>query len=134
MELLRGVVIESLQRNEQLLFKVTADASAERNIYHKLTLHQLEKIDDAESLFQVADRIIDGIGIEQNREMGWGMMIEAARRGHPVALGACFLFGQGVKKNKAQAIELFRASADRGHASGTRMNSHSNFKLNSYNS
>ncbi len=131
-ESLRGVIIESLQHYQEPLEGVTADASLERNKYHKPELHQLEKI-DVESLYQVADCIFDGIHIKQDKELGWGIMIEAARRGHPVALGRCFFDGQGVKKNQARAIELLQASADRGHASGSFANSHSIFKLTSNN-
>jgi TPR repeat protein len=138
---LRGVVIESLQRDEQSLENVTADVSAERNEYHKLELHQLYKLDDAEALFQIADRVVHGIGIKENTALAWGenvefglnIMIEAACRGHAVALGVCFLRGRGAEKNEVRAIELFRASADREHASGSRTNSHSIFKLNSHN-
>jgi TPR repeat protein len=110
------------------LGNVTADASLERNEYHKLELHQLDKLDDAEALYQRADRIMNGIGIKMNEESGLEMMIEAARCGHPVALGVCFLEGEGVRQNEVRAVELFRASADRGHASGARMNSHFDFQ------
>jgi hypothetical protein len=127
---LRGVV-EPL-RNEQPLESVTADASAERNEYHKLALNQLDKLDDAEALYQIGDRIMHGIGIEEDKKLGLGIMIEAARRGHAVALGVCFLRGRGIKRNDARAFELIRASADRGHASGARTNSHSIFKLDSH--
>jgi TPR repeat protein len=110
------------------LENVPADASLERNEYHKLELYQLNKLDDAEALYQIADRIMEGIGVEENKELGWGIVIEAARRGHAVALARCFRYGQGVEKNEARAVDLFRASADRGHASGTRTNLHSNFQ------
>jgi TPR repeat protein len=112
------------------LRNVTADASAERNEYHKLQLDQLEKLDDAEALYQRADRLMWGIGIKMEEGLGYSIMVEAARRGHPVALGRCFLHELAVgKRDNARAIELFRASADRGHASGTCTNSHSIFKL-----
>jgi TPR repeat protein len=110
------------------LENVTADASLERNEYHKLDIQELEKLDDAEALYQRGDRILSGISIKKNLNLGQDIMIEAARRGHAVALGVCFLAGRGVKKNRARAVELFRASADRGHASGSRMNSHSIFQ------
>jgi TPR repeat protein len=130
---LQGVVIESLQRGEQPLEDVTADTSLERNEYHKLALHQLGKLGNAEALYQIADRILHGIGVKENGELGWVILDEAARCGHAVALGRCFLRGRGVEQSKARAFELFRASADRGHVSGSRMNSHSIFKLNSHN-
>jgi TPR repeat protein len=98
---------------------VTSDASLERNEYHKLALHQLDELDDAEALYQIADRIMNGIGTKKDEEQGLGIMSEAARRGHAVALGLCFLHGRGVDRNKARAFQLFRASADRGHASGS---------------
>ncbi len=123
MDSLRGVVIELLQREP--LEDVIADASLERNEYHKLALHQLDKLDDAEALYQIGDRITQGIGIKENWNLGYCIVIEAARRGHPVALGVCFLKEQGVEKNNARAFDLFRASADRGHASGSRTISHS---------
>jgi hypothetical protein len=115
---LRGVVIESLQRGLFLPEDVTANASLERNEYHKLHLDQLEKLNDAEALYQIGDRLMHGIDIKQNKDLGIGLMIEAARRGHAVALGVCFFRGRRVEM-KARAIELLRASADRGHVSGT---------------
>jgi hypothetical protein len=63
------------------LENVTADASLERNEYHKLALHQLDKLDDAEALYQIASR----------RDLGWDITFEAVARGHAVALGICFL-------------------------------------------
>jgi hypothetical protein len=99
------------------LENVTADASLERNDYHKLELDQLEKLDDAEALYQRGDRTLNGIVAEKNEDLGWHLIIEAARRGHAVALGNCFLHGRGAERNEARAVELFRASADRGHAS-----------------
>jgi TPR repeat protein len=117
---LRGGVVESLQRDKQPLEDVTADASLERNEYHKLELHQLDRIDDAEALYQIADRIMHGTGMKENRELGLGIMIEAARRGHAVALGVCFFHAQGIKMNEARGFELLRASAHRGHVSGSR--------------
>jgi TPR repeat protein len=111
-------------RTRMPLENVTADASLERNEYHKLDIPKLDKLDDAEALYQRGDRTMHGINIEANAELGWSMIIEAAHRGHAVALGVCFLRGKGVEKNEARAFELFRASADRGHASGTRSDSH----------
>jgi hypothetical protein len=99
---------------------VTADASLERNEYHKLSLDQLEKLDDAEALYQRADRMMWGIKTERNLKHGLTVIIEAARRGHAVALGVCFLEGQGVKMRKRLGAELLRGSAERGHASGSR--------------
>jgi TPR repeat protein len=126
---LRDVVLESLQRDKQPLENVTVDMSVERSEYHKLALHQLKKLDDPEALYQIADRIKNRIGIQEDWMLGWDIMTEAAHRCHPVALAFCFLQGQGVEKNLARAFELLRASADRGHVSGSRTNSHSIFKL-----
>jgi TPR repeat protein len=96
------------------LESITVDALLECNEYHRLAPHQLDRLDDAEALYQHANRNLHGIGIKQNSKLGWHNMKEAARRGHPVALGACFLRGQGTEENEAQAFELFRASADCG--------------------
>ncbi len=50
------------------LESVTADASLERNEYHRLHFDQLEQL-DAEALYQRADRLINRIGIEQNEKL-----------------------------------------------------------------
>ncbi len=102
------------------LENVTADASLERNEYHKLDLQELTELDDAEALYQRGDRLGFGIKAFKNETSGWRLMTESAGRGHAVALGLCYLHGRGVKKNKARGVELLRASADRGHASGAR--------------
>jgi hypothetical protein len=108
----------------------TADASAERNEYRKLSLDELEKLDDAEAFFQRGDRILYRIRIERgygfwydwaqklkpDEEMGWNFIAEAVRRGHPVALALCYFDLNDLQR----AIELLRASADRGHVSGSR--------------
>ncbi len=126
---LRHHVIEMIQTGEQPLENVTADASLERNEYQKLELRHLARLDDAEALYQIADRLVNGVGTLVDIRLGRYLMIEAARRGHPVALGVCFLHRFGVVKNKPRAVELFRASADRGHASGTHTNSHFDFQF-----
>jgi TPR repeat protein len=99
------------------LENVTADLSLERNEYHKLELHELEKIDDAEALFQRGDRLMNGIGIEENCKSGMDIVVEAARRGHPVALGVCYFYGKcGFDNWLNRTFECFRASAEHGHA------------------
>jgi hypothetical protein len=113
------------------LENVTANALLERSEYHKLSFDQLEKLDDAEALFQRADRLLWGMGINPNEKLADGFMIEAARRGHPLALGVCFLRGKGLDMNETRGVELLQASADRGYASGSRMNSHSIFQTHS---
>jgi TPR repeat protein len=117
---LRPFVLDPLQRDKPSLENFTADASLERNEYHTLDLHELTKLDDAEALYQRGDRLRQGIKAFKNETSGWRLIIEAAGRGHAVALGLCFVHGRGVEQNEARAIELLRASADRGHASGAR--------------
>ncbi len=101
------------------LENIVADASLERGHYHQLATRELGKLDNAEALFERGRRLRNGIGVATNEEAGWQLAIEAATLGHPVALAFCFHYGRGTDKNPNRAAELYRASAERGHAGGS---------------
>ncbi len=98
---------------------IVPNASLERGHYHQLATRELDKLDDAEALYERGWRLRSGIGVTMNEEAGWKLIIEAAKLGHAVALATCFRFGRGAEKNLNRAVELFRASAERGHAGGS---------------
>jgi TPR repeat protein len=100
------------------LERIVPDALLERGHYHQLALRELDKLNDAEALFERGKRLRLGIGIIQNEEAGWKLIIEAAKLGHPLALALCFYVGQGTAKNLNRAVELYRASAEREHPAG----------------
>jgi hypothetical protein len=50
---------------------VSADASPERNEYHKLPMCQLNELDDAESHFQRGDRLMNGFGTDTTRKISF---------------------------------------------------------------
>ena len=96
-----------------------SNASLERVRYHQLASRELDKLNDAEALYERGRRLRNGIGVAKNEEAGWQLAIEAAKLGHPVALAFCFHYGRGTAKNPNRAAELYRASAERGHAGGS---------------
>ncbi len=100
------------------LNSVTADPSVERLNYHLLTPTELEKLDDIEALFIRGDRMYDGVGTAKDEEGGWKLIMEAAKRGHSVALGLCIQFEKDATKNSALAASLYKRSAKHGHAIG----------------
>jgi hypothetical protein len=100
------------------LENVTADASAERNEYHKLDFDQLEKLDDAEALFQRGIRLVYGMGVRMDGNSGWELIISSAKLGHPVALALCFIERKGTEWNMYRAGRLLRDSASRGYGFG----------------
>jgi TPR repeat protein len=101
------------------LGNIVADPSFERGHYHQLATSELDKLDDAEALFERGRRLRYGIGVAEDKGVGLKLIIESAKLGHPVALAYCFATGQGTKQNVYRAFELYRASAERGHASGS---------------
>lgn len=101
------------------LENIVANASLERKHYHQLATSELDKLDDAEALYERGRRLLDGVGVLEDSEAGWDLIIESAKLGHPVALGLCFHEGRGTKQNQNRAIELYRASAERGHPAGS---------------
>ncbi len=102
------------------LEQIEADSSLERGHYHKFTIQDLEKLKDAEALFERGRRMRLGIGVKTNETVGWMFISEAARQGHPVALAFCSFFGKGTEKNLQRAVQILRASAERGHPTGLR--------------
>jgi TPR repeat protein len=101
------------------LERVIPNASLERTYYHQIATSELDKLDDAEALFERGRRLRLGIALAKDEEAGWNLIIESAKLGHPVALGLCFHEGRGTKQNQNRAIELYRASAERGHPAGS---------------
>ncbi len=97
---------------------IVPNASLERGHYHQLATRELDQLDDAEALFERAFRLVIGIGATRNREAAGKLIMESAKLGHPVALALC-LEQAGTAKNIKRAIELHRASAERGHVSGS---------------
>jgi hypothetical protein len=103
-----------------MLDSVAADASVERYGYHKLSVKQLNDINDAEAKLELSLRMRLGIGVEKETDGGWQLLHKSALQGHPVALGFCFGNAYKTKKNTILSLRLFRESAERGHAMGTK--------------
>jgi TPR repeat protein len=101
------------------LEQIVPNVSLERGHYHQLSPRELYQLEDAEALFERGRRNFFGVFVAKDKDAGWKLNIEAAKLGHPVALAACFRKGQGTAKNPNRAIEIYRASAERGHASGS---------------
>ncbi len=97
---------------------VVVDPLLERIHYYQLSKSELEKLEDAEALFERGRRLRLGIDEKTDEVAGWILVIDAARLGHPVALAFCFLFGRGTTKNLERAVQLCRTSAVRGHVVG----------------
>ncbi len=98
---------------------IVVDASLERGHYHQLTTSELDKLDNAEALYERGRRLRNGISVKMDEEAGWKLFVEAAKLGHAVALALCFHNGRGTAKNLNRGFELFHASAERGHPGGS---------------
>jgi TPR repeat protein len=103
-----------------LLHEVVADATLERTEYYKLDPRRLAEFDEPEANFQIGTQIWRSVLVFDHAEAGWQYVLKAAYAGHPVALAVCYHFGKQVPINEQIAIELYRASAQRGHVVGKR--------------
>jgi TPR repeat protein len=101
------------------LERIVPDASLERGHYHQLATSELDKLDDAEALYERGSRLQNGIDVDMNDEAGWNLILEAAKLGHAIALAESSLEGRGTPKNPKRAVELLRPSAERGHPAGS---------------
>jgi TPR repeat protein len=97
---------------------VIPDSSLELRHYYAVPWLLLEKLEDAESIFERGRRLRYGFGVDKDKEAGWAYVIRAAQLRHPVALGLCNDYGRGITKNHQRAVELYRDSAHRGHPAG----------------
>ena len=84
------------------LKNATADASAERNECHKLHFDQLDKLDDAQALFNAALRLLHAAAQKNHREAQY-------------VLGKCYKEGNGVEQNYFKSACLLNSAADHGH-------------------
>jgi TPR repeat protein len=100
------------------LADVTPDPTLEHREYIALHFRELERRNDAESLFERGIRLRNGIGLPANEKLGWDFTIRAARLGHPVALANCLHLGRGTEKNEILAVALYHESAGRNHPGG----------------
>jgi TPR repeat protein len=73
---------------------------------------------DAEALFEYGSRLRNSDRAELNEAEGWQFIEAAAKLGHPVALGLCFFYGQGVEEDRQRAFELFESAAQQSNARG----------------
>ncbi len=92
--------------------------SLEKPKYHLLPRHQLDRLEDAEALYERGRRLRLGIGMKKDESEAWPLILTSAQMGHPVAQATCFDFGKGVKKNLPQAVQMYRECSDRGHPVG----------------
>jgi TPR repeat protein len=102
------------------LAKIEADPSLEQPRHHLLPQHVLEKLEDAEALYELGRRRRNGANVKIDEELGWELTIQAAKLGHPVALATCLDQGKGTEKDSARALELYKQSAARSHPAGMR--------------
>jgi TPR repeat protein len=98
---------------------IAPDISLERYNYHLLPQEQLDRLEDAEALYERGRRFRYGAGIPVNEELGWELTLKAAMLGHPLARAYCYDYGIGVEKDLPRAVSLYRACAERGHPAGT---------------
>jgi hypothetical protein len=94
-----------------LWFLIDPDEQTEKRGYDKLDWNSLVKIDDAESMFERAQRLaLEKKDPKQIKDL----IVRAARKRHPVALARCFLDGIGTPIDEKRAIAILQSSADRG--------------------
>jgi TPR repeat protein len=99
--------------------EIIPNPSLEQPHYHTLAQEILEKLDDAEALYERGRRLFLGIGIMRDRNTAWELIHRSALQGHPVAIASCYNCGQFTNRDTARACNLFQESALRGHPSGT---------------
>ncbi len=87
---------------------------------------------EAEALFELGFRLRNGEGLERNEELGWRYTIDAARKGHPVALGVAFNFGREVEADAVRAVALYRLAAERNHARGKLMHARAHARAHAH--
>jgi hypothetical protein len=87
------------------------NASLERGHYHQLASRELDKLNDAEALYERGRRLRLGIGVATNEEAGWQLAIEAAKLGHPVTLAFCFHSGAANLTSASQRPNLANLKA-----------------------
>lgn len=91
---------------------VTPLPELERPGYHKLSVGDLERIGDAESLFELGMRYLEAMGVRNDPHKGKDLIKNAALKGHPVALA-------WLMAPICRASENFYAeSVSRGHPRG----------------
>jgi len=72
---------------------------------------------DPEVAHDLADRLLDGPGLEHDEAAGLRWMRSAADRGHAAALtylGVLYWYGKFVEENRERAIELYRRAMEFG--------------------
>jgi TPR repeat protein len=100
------------------LESVVPDPTLEKPEYIRLPIGDLlRRKDEPEAQYNLGYRMRNGIGGYDLKE-GWKLTLASAMRGHPVALAVCLDSDRALKvgqRNNPKAIEIYRASAERGH-------------------
>ena len=59
---------------------IISNASLERGHYHQLATRELEKLDDAEALYERGRRLRNGIDVLMDEEAGWKLFANELRQ------------------------------------------------------
>jgi hypothetical protein len=97
---------------------IVPNPSVERHHYHLLSQEQLDKLSDAEALFERGERLRLGRNMLIDQTSGWDHIIHSARLGHPVAQALCCFQGKDIDFDDKRAGELLHQAAARGHPAG----------------
>ncbi len=91
----------------------SVNSEVEKLGYWKLDFKRLESISDCKSLFEIGLRQLFGIGVEENVFQGALKLLDAADRGHPLAIGLL-----SITEISQSQVLIVQESAARGHAVG----------------
>jgi TPR repeat protein len=104
----------------QQMQNAKADYSLLQLHYHTVPtrkLLELRPTGDVEALCELGFRLRCGIDCACDEDEGWRYTIQAARIGHPMAIGRCYDFGKGgVSQDFVKAVEFYRECAERNYA------------------
>ena len=96
------------------LKKVKIDYSLAKFGYQTYDWETLFEIDDAESIYERGIRLLEGIGVRRAHREGEGMILEAAKMGHPLAMAKgidlCI-----IKQKTERAFEILKECTNRGY-------------------
>jgi TPR repeat protein len=105
---------------------IEARPELEQPTYHLLSQRELLRRADAgeaEAIYVLGGRKRNGVQCLKDDEGGWALIGRAALLGHPVALARTLESGRFGVSDLKKAIEIYTASAERGHPIGERARS-----------
>lgn len=102
-------------------YEVAIDTKKEALLMEKLK--DLLKTDDAQELFDLSLKYLDGVGVEKDDVIAMECLNKAISLNHAPSynlMGICYRDGDGVKHDDKKAFEFFKKSAELGYVSGQR--------------